>query len=274
MNTLVIKFGGASVANLEAFSLISDLIIARMRTFDQVVVVVSAMGDTTDQLEAMAHRVNPAPPKREYDMLLSVGERISMALLAMSLSGKGCKARSFTGSQSGILTSPDHSSAHVVDVQPKRLLEHFGKGEVLIVAGFQGMSRTREITTLGRGGSDITAVALGAACKASHIEFVKDVSGIYDKDPKKHPDAACFSCLDYEEALAVVSRAEHAVLHPRSILLAKKNQLPLFIGSCASLTETTPTGTWIKPNPVTLRPTLPLYELEEVLEGVEALVGQ
>ena len=154
MNTLVIKFGGASVASLTAFASISDLIMLRMRAFDQVVVVVSAMGDTTDQLAAMARSVNPLPPKREYDMLLSAGERISIALLAMALASKGCHARSFTGSQSGILTSDDHMHAQIVDVQPRRLLEHFGKGEVMIVAGFQGMSRSREITTLGRGGSD------------------------------------------------------------------------------------------------------------------------
>ena len=136
MNTLVIKFGGASVASLTAFASISDLIMLRMRAFDQVVVVVSAMGDTTDQLAAMARSVNPLPPKREYDMLLSAGERISIALLAMALASKGCHARSFTGSQSGILTSDDHMHAQIVDVQPRRLLEHFGKGEVMIVAGF------------------------------------------------------------------------------------------------------------------------------------------
>lgn len=267
MNTLVIKFGGASVASLASFASISDLIIQRMRTFDQIVVVVSAMGDTTDELEAMARNINPTPPKREYDMLLSAGERISMALLAMALSAKGCHARSFTGSQSGILTSADHSSAQVVDVQPRRLLEHFGKGEVLIVAGFQGMSLTREITTLGRGGSDITAVALGIACGAVHVEFVKDVQGIYNKDPKKHPLAELYPSLDYESALAIVSQGDHAVLHPRSILLAQKNRLPLFIRSFHFSPEEATIGTWIRPlDPNTiLRPTPPLYELEEAL---------
>lgn len=251
------------MANLTAFSLISDLIIRRMRTFDQVVAVVSAMGDTTDQLAAMALSVNPLPPKREYDMLLSAGERISMALLAMALSEKGCHARSFTGSQSGIFTSNDHSNAHIVDVQPKRLLEHFGKGEVIIVAGFQGMSRGREITTLGRGGSDITAVALGIACGASHVEFVKDVQGIYNKDPKKHLDATFYPSLDYDSALHIVTGSDHAVLHPRSIHLAQKNHLPLFIRSFHSTADNV--GTWIQPANTLNRPASPVYELEEAL---------
>lgn len=262
LNTLVIKFGGASVASLTAFTNISELILLRKSTFDQVIVVVSAMGDTTDELDKMARLINPLPPKREYDMLLSTGERISMALLAMALSAKGCQARSFTGSQSGILTSTDHTNAQVLDVQPKRLTEHFGQGEVLIVAGFQGMSLTREITTLGRGGSDITAVALGIAFQASHVEFVKDVQGIYDKDPKQHLDAQLCPSLDYDHALDIVRQADHAVLHPRSILLAKKNALPLFIGSCASIAQPSPVGTWIKSLVPAIRPVPPLYELE------------
>ncbi|MFN4174875.1 MAG: aspartate kinase, partial [Parachlamydiaceae bacterium] len=175
--TLVLKFGGASVAEPEHFSKIADIILYRKKEFNNIVVVVSAMGDTTNKLIDLAKKVNPNPPRREYDMLVSVGERISISLLAMALALKGQDAISFTGSQSGIITTEEHSEARIIDVKPNRLQPHLQAGKVVIVAGFQGVSKSGEITTLGRGGSDTTAVALAVALKAEKVEFYKDVIG-------------------------------------------------------------------------------------------------
>jgi aspartate kinase len=198
MKTLVMKFGGASVATPEHFSRVAEIILSRRREFPRLAVVVSAMGDTTDQLEMLARQVNPSPPRREYDMLVSVGERISISLLAMALAAKDSEAVSFTGSQSGIITCSQHSNAAIVDVRPRRLLAALDEGKVVIVAGFQGVSVGGEITTLGRGGSDTTAVALGVALGADRVEFFKDVAGVYDKDPHQHDDAALLTSLSYE----------------------------------------------------------------------------
>lgn len=229
MSTLVMKFGGASVATPEQFSSIADIIIDRMQEHPQVVVVVSAMGKTTDQLVELAKQVNPEPPRREYDMLVSVGERISISLLAMALARKNCLATSFTGSQSGIITSDDHSEARILEVKPHRLLSCLAEGKVVIVAGFQGVSRKGEITTLGRGGSDTSAVALAAAFNAK-VEFYKDVPGIFSADPKCCSEAFVYPTLSYQAALDIVNRGAK-VLHPRSIELAEKNGLTLHVRS-------------------------------------------
>lgn len=228
MSTLVMKFGGAAVAKAEQFAKIADIILARSLHFERVAVVVSAMGDTTDQLIRLARQVHPNPPRREQDMLISVGERISISLLAMALALKNKEAISFTGSQTGIVTSSLHSDARIVDVRPFRLLPHLNSGKIVIVAGFQGVSREGEITTLGRGGSDTTAIALGIALRADRVEFYKDVAGIYAEDPKKNPDAAFFPSLSYEEALTVVQNGAK-VLHSRCIQLASKNQIPIHV---------------------------------------------
>lgn len=233
MNALVMKFGGASVACPNQFSYIADLIIARRLEHPQIVVVVSAMGDTTDQLIQLAKQVHPDPPQREYDMLISVGERISMSLLAMALCLKNQEAVSFTGSQSGIITCQSHSQAYIMDVQPKRIESSLNQGKIVIVAGFQGVSSHKEITTLGRGGSDTTAVALGIALKSPKVEFFKDVPGIFADDPKKELNATCFSQLSYEDALAVVERGAK-ILHARAIRLAAKNHMPLHVRSFKS----------------------------------------
>ncbi len=225
--TIVLKFGGASVANTQQFSKIAEIILNKSLQY-QVVVVVSAMGDTTNQLLSLARSVHPNPPPREQDMLVSVGERVSMSLLAMALHLKDKEAISFTGSQSGIITSAKHSDAQVIDVKPHRILESLGKGKVVIVAGFQGVSKEGEITTLGRGGSDTTAVALGIALGATSVEFYKDVEGVYSEDPKKDPRAVLFPYLSFEEAIEIVERGAK-VLHPRCIRLAAKNGLPLKI---------------------------------------------
>lgn len=223
---IVLKFGGASVSSPEAFASIADIILHRRSVFKQVVVVVSAMGDTTDELIALAHKVNPNPPRRELDMLVSVGERISIALLAMALAAKNTEAISFTGSQSGILTTNDHANAKIISVKPQRLLPQLENGKIVIVAGFQGMSQGGDITTLGRGGSDTTAVALAIALQAEKVEFYKDVNGIYDKDPKKYSGAKLLNKLSYKEAYAIMEQGAQ-VLHARCVRLAEKNCLPL-----------------------------------------------
>lgn len=265
MNTLVIKFGGSAVSTPESFSAISEIIIARQRQYDRVVVVVSAMGDTTNQLDALAHKVNANPPRREYDMLVTVGERISIALLAMALAAKGCEAISFTGSQSGIITCAQHSNAQIIDVRPHRLLRHLEQGKVVVVAGFQGVSRDGEITTLGRGGSDTTAVALGVALGASWVEFFKDVEGIYNADPKKNHAAQLLAQLDYQQALQIVQQGGRPVLHPRCIRLAQQNSLPLCVRSFLTFNGQTAPGTVISNSSSQTRSASPHYEeLEEI----------
>src|SRR3989304_7244603 len=175
MQTIVLKFGGASVANIKNILKIADIIIDRSKVYKNILVVVSAMGKTTNKLINLAKRINENPSKREQDMLISVGERISMALLCMALEKKGKDAISFTGSQSGIITNDDHLQAKILDVKPFRILDALNKGKIVIVAGFQGVSLSKEITTLGRGGSDTSAVALGISLNADCIEFYKDV---------------------------------------------------------------------------------------------------
>ncbi len=224
------KFGGAAVATSEQFAYIADLIIARRAKYPRIVVVVSAMGETTDQLIQLAKQVHPQPPQREYDMLISVGERISMSLLAMALCFKNQEAVSFTGSQSGIITCQQHSQAHIIDVRPQRIESSLEQGKVVIVAGFQGVSVDKEITTLGRGGSDTSAVALGIALKAAKVEFFKDVPGVFDDDPKKKAHAVCYSHLSYQAALDIVEQGAK-ILHARAIRLAAKNGLPLQVRS-------------------------------------------
>lgn len=227
---LVMKFGGASVATPENILKLADLILQKSTAHSQIAVVVSAMGNTTDQLLALARQVHPNPPTREQDMLVSVGERISISLLAMALSLKGKEAVSFTGSQSGIITTETHSDARIINVKPTRLLPVLKAGQIAIVAGFQGVSRAGEITTLGRGGSDTSAVALAIALNASVVEFYKDVPGIFAEDPKKNTTAQHLPYLKYSEALNLAQKGAK-VLHPRSIELAAKNGIRLEVRS-------------------------------------------
>ncbi len=239
--TLVMKFGGAAVASPERFERIVEIILSREKEYSRIAVVVSAMGNTTDDLLALAKRVNEAPPRREVDMLASVGERISISLLAMALARKNREALSFTGSQSGIITSSHHTDAKIIEVRPFRLLKQLDEGKIVIVAGFQGVSREGEITTLGRGGSDTSAVALGVALDADKVEFYKDVLGVYAEDPKKNSYATLFSKLTYEAALEIMQKGAK-VLHSRSVRLAEKNQLPLHVLSFHAPEKE---GTWI-----------------------------
>jgi aspartate kinase len=247
MAKLVMKFGGASLCKPELFSHVADLIVDRHKTYDAIVVVVSAMGDTTNQLLKLAKEVHPEPPTRELDMMISVGERISIALLAMALSLKGKEAISLTGSQSGILTTPQHSDAKILEVRPSRILKHLKEGRIVIVAGFQGVSAQGEITTLGRGGSDTSAVALGVALGADKVEFFKDVDGVYSEDPKKALEATKFSFLPYQDALDIIRKGAK-ILHARSVELAEKNNMPLHVVSFHKALDPLTEGTWIGSN--------------------------
>lgn len=227
--TLVMKFGGAAVATIDHFPAIAEIIISRLQHYSRLIVVVSAMGKTTDELIALAHQVHPHPPQREYDMLISVGERISMSLLAMALLHKRHEAMSFTGSQSGIITSNHHANAQIIDVRPHRLDACLEQSKIAIVAGFQGVSLDKEITTLGRGGSDTTAVALATAYGAS-VEFYKDVPGVFDSDPKQVMDAFQHPHLTYQAAMDIVSKGAK-ILHSRAIALAQANAIQLHVKS-------------------------------------------
>ncbi|MBI3236178.1 MAG: aspartate kinase [Chlamydiales bacterium] len=238
------KFGGAAVASAHQFSEIAEIILNKSSQF-RVVAVVSAMGDMTDDLLALARKVHPEPPLRELDMLISVGERISISLLAMALHLKGKEAISFTGSQSGIITSSVHSDARIVDVKPQRVRKHLEEGKVVIVAGFQGVSREGEITTLGRGGSDTTAVALGVALGACRVEFYKDVPGICEEDPKINPYARVFEKLSYGEMLQLLQKGGQ-ILHSRCVELAKKNLLKLHVRSFSDFQKDFCKGTVIE----------------------------
>ena len=240
MSTVVMKFGGASVATPASFKRVASIICARGEECKNIVVVISAMGEMTDHLLELAHAVHPNPPQRERDMLITAGERMSIALLAMALSNEGKEAISFTGSQSGIITCPRHGEAKIVDVRPTRIESELDKGKIVIVAGFQGVSEDKEITTLGRGGSDTTAVALGVALGAERVEFYKDVQGIFDNDPKVTPDALLYPSLSFEKALEVARKGH--ILSPRSILLASKNDLPLHVRSFTSSDSGTVVG--------------------------------
>ena len=228
MSVLIMKFGGVSLSNVSKILQIAEIIIQRKKQFSKIVVITSAMGKTTNHLLKLSQRICFNPDKREQDMLISVGERVAMSLLAMALISKGVSAISFTGSQSGIITSKEHSDAKIVDIRPKRLLSHLKAGKIVIVAGFQGVSLQGEITTLGRGGSDTSAVALAVALGAQKVEFYKDVKGIYNADPKQDKKAVCFEKLDYDEALTFLKDGGK-ILHARSVELAKKNQMLLHV---------------------------------------------
>src|SRR5262245_29174933 len=220
---VVQKYGGSSVADPVKLGRVADRVAATAREGKRVVVVVSAMGKTTDELLALARSVAPAPPRRELDMLLSTGERISMALLAMALEARGLQAISFTGSQSGILTNDRHSGARIIEVRPVRIEDELARDKVVIVAGFQGMSYRREITTLGRGGSDTTAVALAAALGAD-CEIYSDVDGVYSADPRVVTDARRLDEIGYE---SMQELAEHGakVLNAQAVEWARKSKI-------------------------------------------------
>src|SRR5690348_13502000 len=206
MGLVVQKYGGSSVSDAERIKRVAERIVATKKDGHDVCVVVSAMGDTTDELLDLAQQVSPLPPGRELDMLLTAGERISMALLAMAIQNLGMSARSFTGSQAGVITDSVHGKARIIDVTPGRLTQALGEGHITIVAGFQGVSQdTKDITTLGRGGSDTTAVALAAALKADVCEIYTDVDGVFSADPRIVLNAKQLSSVSYEEMLELAA---------------------------------------------------------------------
>ncbi len=225
MARIVQKYGGSSVADVDKMRKVAAKVAAARRAGNDVCVVVSAMGDTTDELLALAKRVSAAPPRRELDMLLTAGERISMALLSMALHEQGVEAISFTGSQSGIITTEAHAAARIVEVRPHRVSEELARGKVVIVAGFQGVSRKKEVTTLGRGGSDTTAVALAAALGAD-CEIYSDVAGVFTADPRLVPSARRLDELSYDE-MQELAGAGAKVLNAQAVEFAKEKGIAI-----------------------------------------------
>ncbi len=241
MGLIVQKYGGSSVADAAGMKRVANRIVAAKRDGNQVVVVVSAMGDTTDELIDLAKQITPIPSGRELDMLLTAGERISMALLAMAIANLGHEARSFTGSQAGVITTSTHGRARIIDVTPGRIQEALKEGAIAIVAGFQGISQdTKDITTLGRGGSDTTAVALAAALEADVCEIYTDVDGVFSADPRVVPSARKLKSVTYEEMLELAACGAK-VLHLRCVEYARRYDLPIHVRSSFSTNE----GTWV-----------------------------
>jgi aspartate kinase len=233
------KFGGSSVADAESIMRVAHRIVATRESGHDVVVAVSAMGDTTDELVDLAHQITDAPDPRELDMLLTTGERISMALLAMAIKSLGHEARSYTGSQAGMMTTAQHGAARIVDVSPDRILEALDDGAIAIVAGFQGFNRdSKDITTLGRGGSDTTAVALAAALDAEVCEIYTDVDGVFTADPRIVPKAHKVDRVTFEEMLELAA-AGAKVLHIRAVEYARRHGVTIHVRSSFADTEGT-----------------------------------
>jgi aspartate kinase len=228
MPVLVQKYGGSSVADVQKINIVADRVVHAKKHGNDVVVVVSAMGKTTDQLLELAKSVAPGfdPPRRELDMLLTTGERVTMALLSIAIAARGLEAISFTGSQSGIITNDRHFDARIIEIRPHRLEDELARGRIVIVAGYQGMSYRREITTLGRGGSDTTAVALAAALGAEHCEIYSDVDGVYSGDPKVIGSPKHLAEIDLE-TLKEMSEAGAKVLNAQAVEWARKNNIML-----------------------------------------------
>ena len=243
MAIVVQKYGGTSVGDVDRMKRVADRISRTHRDGNQVVVVVSAMGKTTDDLVTMAARISERPPERELDILLTAGERISMSLLAMALHERGVAAKSFTGSQAGIITDAVHGRARIVDITPGRVQQALDGGNVVIVAGFQGVSQdTKDITTLGRGGSDTTAVALAASLGAEVCEIYTDVDGVFTADPRIVPTAHKLDRISYEEMLEMAAQGA-GVLQVRSVEFGRNHGVRIHVRSSFSYTA----GTWVGP---------------------------
>ncbi|MDA3645852.1 aspartate kinase [Saccharopolyspora indica] len=234
MALVVQKYGGSSLESADRIKRVAERIVETRKAGNDVVVVCSAMGDTTDELLDLAKQVNPAPPERELDMLLTAGERISNALVAMAIESLGAEARSFSGSQAGVITTSAHQNARIIDVTPGRVQEALEEGQVVLVAGFQGVAQdTKDITTLGRGGSDTTAVAVAAAMNADVCEIYTDVDGIYTADPRIVPNAKHLEHITYEEMLEMAATGAK-VLHLRAVEYARRYGVPLHVRSSYS----------------------------------------
>jgi len=250
MKTIVQKYGGTSVADERCIENVADRIARCAREGNRVVAVVSAMAGQTDKLLELASKVSREPAPKELDLLLSTGEQASVALLTLALKDRGVAAESFLGFQAGIITDANHGRARIERIDPARVIEALDAGKVAIVAGFQGVSRDGEITTIGRGGSDTTAVALAAALSANHCEIYSDVEGVYTADPRICPEATVLDRISYEEMMELAD-AGAKVLHSRSVEVAAKFRMPLKVASSFSENSC---GTWVVPE-------------EEVLEG-------
>ena len=245
MGLVVQKYGGSSVADAEGIKRVAKRIVDAKKSGHQVVVVVSAMGDTTDELIDLAEQVSPIPAGREFDMLLTAGERISMALLAMAIKNLGHEAQSFTGSQAGVITDSVHNKARIIDVTPGRIRTALDEGNIAIVAGFQGVSQDKkDITTLGRGGSDTTAVALAAALDAEVCEIYTDVDGVFTADPRVVKKARKIDWISFEDMLELASSGSKVLLH-RCVEYARRYNIPIHVRSSFSGLP----GTWVSNEP-------------------------
>ncbi|EFL33731.1 aspartate kinase, monofunctional class [Streptomyces viridochromogenes DSM 40736] len=246
MGLVVQKYGGSSVADAEGIKRVAKRIVEAKQNGNQVVAVVSAMGDTTDELIDLAEQVSPMPAGRELDMLLTAGERISMALLAMAIKKLGHEAQSFTGSQAGVITDSVHNKARIIDVTPGRIKTSVDEGNIAIVAGFQGVSQdTKDITTLGRGGSDTTAVALAAALDADVCEIYTDVDGVFTADPRVVTKARKIDWISFEDMLELAASGSKVLLH-RCVEYARRYNIPIHVRSSFSGLQ----GTWVSSEPV------------------------
>ncbi|MBU1244543.1 aspartate kinase [Myxococcota bacterium] len=259
-HTVVMKFGGSSLADTDKIRKVARLVADRHVAGENIVVVVSAQGKTTDGLMKMAHEVSPNPSKRELDMLLTVGERSSMALLSMAIADLGHEAISLTGSQCGIITSDNHFNARIIDVKPVRILDELDKGHIVIVAGFQGMSYKKEITTLGRGGSDTTAVALAAALDARWCEIYSDVDGVYTADPRI-VDPFHLVELSYDDMMQMAYRGAK-VLNFHAVEFARRRQITVYARATDGGRET-----------MVRKPALELGRTVLAVAGADHLVG-
>jgi aspartate kinase len=240
MPIVVQKYGGTSVGSVERIEAVADRVVRTREDGNDVIVVVSAMGDSTDELMSMARRITELPDPRELDMLLTAGERIAMSLLGIAVIARGCKAASYTGSQAGIITDTQHGAAKIVEIRPKRVQEALAAGTVVVLAGFQGLSSQYEITTLGRGGSDLTAVAMAGAVGADVCEIYTDVEGVFTADPRIVPNARKVDAISYEEMLELAA-AGARVLQPRSVEMARRHGVRIHVRS----TFTHDQGTWV-----------------------------
>jgi aspartate kinase len=245
VGVVVQKYGGSSVADAEGIKRVAHRIVETRKSGNDVVVIVSAMGDTTDDLLDLARQVTPTPPPRELDMLLTAGERISAALLAMATLKLGIRARSFTGSQAGVITTAQHGDARIIDITPSRITQCLSEGDIAIIAGFQGVSQdTKDVTTLGRGASDTTAVALAAALNASVCEIYTDVDGVFTADPRIVPTARRVERISSEEMLEMAASGAK-VLHLRCVEYARRFGVAVHVRSSFSQR----TGTWVTDEP-------------------------
>ena len=240
MPIVVQKYGGTSVGDTDRISSVADRIVRAREQGQDVVAVVSAMGETTDDLLEKASDITPLPEPRELDMLLTAGERIAMSLLAIAVNARGCKAASYTGSQAGIITDTQHGKARIVEIRPQRIKESLDAGNVVILAGFQGLSTDYDITTLGRGGSDTTAVAMAAALGADVCEIYTDVDGVFTADPRTHPEARKIDHISYEEMLELAA-AGARVLQLRCVEYARRHGVKIHVRN--SLGDQP--GTWV-----------------------------